>query len=151
MLVLRLLLALALYVFLGLILWTIWLDLKRTGLQAATHKVPAIRLDVRTENRAPVYRSFSQPEVTLGRDPACDLSFDDEAVSARHAKLSFHHGQWWLEDLKSTNGTKLNHEKLTTATVLMSGDEIKCGKVRLAVSLDREATVSNTSTPEDET
>jgi pSer/pThr/pTyr-binding forkhead associated (FHA) protein len=137
-LVFRILLALALYAFLGWALWTIWQDLKHTGSQAATQKVRVIRLGVRLKNRSVVYRSFSQPEVILGRDPVCDVPIDDEAASARHAKLSFHHGQWWIEDLVSTNGTSLNHEKLTTATVLTSGDEIKCGKARLTVYLSGE-------------
>jgi FHA domain-containing protein len=133
---LRLLLTLALYAFLGWALWTIWQDLKRFALQASTGRIPAIRLEVRDRNRAPVSRTFSQPEITLGRDPACDIPLDEETVSARHARISFHHGQWWIEDMKSTNGTRLNKISLTTATVLTSGDEIKCGKVRMHVSLD---------------
>jgi pSer/pThr/pTyr-binding forkhead associated (FHA) protein len=148
-LVLRILLALALYLFLGLALWTIWQDLKRTGSQAASQKVRIIRLEVRVKKQPVIYRSFSQPEVTLGRDPVCDVPLDDEAVSARHARLSYHHGQWWVEDLVSTNGTSLNHEKLTTATVLTSGDEIRCGKARLAVNLGGEALNSHVDTIEE--
>ena len=48
----------------------------------------------------------------IGRDTHCDLSVMDEALSAHHARITFHHGQWWLEDLNSTNGTFLNREKL---------------------------------------
>ena len=149
-LVLRILLALALYLFLGWALWTIWQDLRQTGLQTAAQKVRVLRLEVRIKNRPILFRSFSQPEVTLGRDPACDVPIDDEAVSARHARLSFHHGQWWVEDLVSTNGTSLNYEKLTTATVLTSGDEIKCGKARLTVNLGGEALIPQLSMTEDE-
>ena len=150
-LALRLLLALALYAFLGWTLWTIWQDLKRTGSQAAMHRIPAIRLELRTRNGAPVYRSFSQLEVTLGRDPTCDLPLDDEAVSAHHAKLSFHHGQWWIEDLNSTNGTNLNRAKLLTATVLTGGDEIKCGKARLTVNMAGEVLSTRAPTSEEQT
>jgi pSer/pThr/pTyr-binding forkhead associated (FHA) protein len=148
-LVLRILLALALYSFLGFALWTIWQDLKRTGLQSASQKVRILRLEVRVKKQPAIYRSFSQPEVTLGRDPVCDVPIDDEAVSARHARLSYHHGQWWVEDLVSTNGTRLNHEKLTTATVLTNGDEIRCGKARLAVKLGGEAINSHSAATKD--
>ncbi len=134
-LVFRILLALALYGFLGWAFWTIWLDLKHTGSQAALHKIRTIRLESKIKGQAPFFRSFSQPEVILGRDQTCDITLEDESVSAHHAKLSFHHGQWWLEDLASTNGTRLNRYKLTTATVVTSGDEIKCGKVHLTVNL----------------
>jgi len=136
---LRILLVLALYVFLGFTLLTIWQDLKRTGHQAATRKIPAIRLDVQMKRRAAVSQIFSQPEIILGREPACDVSLNDVTVSARHAKLSYHHRQWWIEDLNATNGTSLNNEKLTTATVLATGDEIRCGKMCVTVNLGGDA------------
>jgi pSer/pThr/pTyr-binding forkhead associated (FHA) protein len=65
----------------------------------------------------------------------CDIPLPDETVSARHARLTYHHGQWWLEDLGSTNGTHLNDELLSVPTVLTSGDEIRCGNSRLVVDL----------------
>lgn len=133
-LALRILLTLSLYAFLGWTLWIIWQDIRQTGLGVAARKIPAIRLEVRTRKRAAASRAFSQPEVTLGRDPSCDLQLDDDTVSARHARLSYHHGQWWVEDLNSTNGTRLNKEKLSIAAVLTAGDEIKCGKVRVSVN-----------------
>jgi len=132
---LRILLILALYAFLGMTLLTIWQDLKRTGQQTVTHKIPAIRLEVQMKRRAAVSQIFSQSEIILGREPACDVPLDDATVSARHAKLSYHHRQWWIDDLNSTNGTSLNNEKLTTATVLATGDEIQCGKASVTVDL----------------
>lgn len=134
-LVFRILLALALYGFLGWAFWAIWLDLKQTGSQTPLSQIRTIRLEGKVKGQVPFFKSFSQPEVILGRDQACDITLEDESVSAHHAKLSFHHGQWWLEDLTSTNGTRLNRFKLTTATVVTSGDEIKCGKAHLTVNL----------------
>ena len=131
---LRILLALALYGFLGWALWTIWSDLKNTGLQAEIYKVRPIHLEVEIMGQAPFLQSFSQSEVILGRDQTCDVKLDHESISAKHAKLRFHHGQWWLEDLESTNGTRLNGDKLTTATVLTSGDEIKFGNANIIVN-----------------
>ncbi len=135
-LVLRILLAAALYLFLCLTLWLIWQDIKRAGWQAVRPKVPALRLQVQAQGTEPFIRAFSQPEVTLGRDPVCELQLEDEAISARHAKFSFHHGQWWIEDLHSTNGISLNAIKLTTATVLTNGDEVRCGTATLRVQLN---------------
>lgn len=134
-LVLRILLALVLYGFLGLAIWTIWLDLKRTGIQVEQNKIQNLRLEIRIKKQTPFFRSFSQSEIFLGRDKTCDLLLKDESVSNRHAKISFHHGNWWVEDLKSTNGTKLNSDKLTTATVITNGDDIKCGNAHLVVNL----------------
>ena len=46
-LTLRLLMAAAVYTFLGWALWTIWQDLRQEGQKALGRKVPAIRLEVR--------------------------------------------------------------------------------------------------------
>ncbi len=134
-LLLRLLLALGLYLFLGLALWMLWQDLRRTARSAADRNVPAIRLEIKDRRKAPAFRAFSRPEVTLGRDPRCDVPLADPLVSARHALLSYHDGQWWLDDLGSSNGTRLNHEKVGTSTVLTTGDEIQCGRARVLIHL----------------
>lgn len=135
-LILRILLTLALYSFLCLILWMIWQDIKRAGYQSIQPKIPTLQIQVKTQGADAFLRAFTQPEVTLGRDPMCQLSIDDEAISARHAKFSFHHGQWWVEDLKSKNGTKLNADRLKTPTVLTNGDQLRCGQSVLDIGLE---------------
>ena len=72
----------------------------------------------------------------IGRDTNCDLSIMDEALSAHHARLTHHHGQWWLEDLNSTNGTFLNREKLTTPAVVITGDHFKCGNTVFSIKVE---------------
>ena len=134
-LALRLLAAAALYAFLGFALWMMWQELRRTAAQAGGHSVPPIRLEVNARNTRPLVRSFTQTDVILGRDPLCDVPLSDRAISARHARLSFHDGQWWIDDLGSTNGTRLNRERVLESTVLISGDEIKCGSAKVLVSL----------------
>ena len=142
MLLLRLIAAAALYAFLGLALWMMWQELRRTAILAAGQKVPPIRLEIRARSQPSSVRLFAQSEVVLGRDPLSDVPLTDKAVSARHARLSYHHGQWWIDDLGSTNGTRLNHEQLEGATVLTSGDEIKVGSARVLVTLPGEGNKS---------
>ena len=134
-LALRFLLAVSLYAFLGLAFVSLWRDINQQGALLASRKVPPISLTIARGEPAPQARHFVQPEVTIGRDPACECPVDDEAISARHARLSFHHNQWWLEDLDSTNGTLLNQEKLAMPTVVMSDDEFKCGETCFVISL----------------
>jgi hypothetical protein len=134
-LALRLVLALALYAFLGWALWTIWLDLQRQGLESSGRQRPGIRLRILGAAGPPQSHYLSQPEILIGREPASHIRLEDETISARHAKLSYHHGHWWIEDLGSTNGTRLNGQVVGTATVLTTGDEISCGQVHLAVEL----------------
>lgn len=133
-LVLRLLLAFALYGFLGWALYTLWQDVHRQAAGVASRRIPGINLTVQAGNEeAGGVKHFIQPEIMLGRDPICDISVADETVSARHARLIFHHGQWWLEDLNSTNGTRLNQETVAQPIVLTTGDEIVLGSTRIVV------------------
>lgn len=135
-LILRLILAIALYAFLGWALWTLSQELKQQGDKLAAQKKPAITLHIKIDPGQESLRRFSQPEIMIGRDPNCDLAMMDEALSAHHARLAHHHGQWWLEDLNSTNGTFLNREKLTTPAVVITGDKFKCGNTVFAIQVE---------------
>jgi pSer/pThr/pTyr-binding forkhead associated (FHA) protein len=135
-LILRFVLAVALYAFLGWALWTLLQELKQQGDKLAFQKKPAITLQIKIDQGQESTRRFSQPEIMIGRDPNCDISMMDEALSAHHARLAHHHGQWWLEDLNSTNGTFLNREKLTTAAVVITGDMFKCGNTIFDIQVE---------------
>ena len=45
------------------------------------------------------------PEITIGRDPSCEVFLNDRTVSRRHAHLSLRDGKAFVEDLGSLNGT----------------------------------------------
>ena len=146
-LALRLALALALYAFIGWALTTLWRDLQKQATALASRRTPGISLRVRAGSAAPVLRHFIQAEITIGRDPTCDIFSSDDTVSARHARLTYHHAQWWLEDLGSTNSTRLNGQIVTTATVLTNDDEIACGATTLVVDIAaRVSDASNSDT-----
>lgn len=145
-LILRLLLAIALYAFLGWAFWTLLQDFKRQGDKLAVQKKPAITLHIRIERGRENVQRFLQPEVVIGRDPNCDLALMDEALSAHHARLAHHHGQWWLEDLNSTNGTFLNRERLTTSAVVITGDQFKCGNTVFGIQVEESDGLSPTTT-----
>lgn len=44
----------------------------------------------------------------VGRSPACQLRLDDRSVSGEHAVLTWRDGSWWVRDLGSRNGTRLD-------------------------------------------
>jgi pSer/pThr/pTyr-binding forkhead associated (FHA) protein len=145
-LLLRLLLAIALYAFLGWTLWNLLREFKQQGDKLATQKKPAITLSIKIEDGQESRRQFSQPQILIGRDTKCDVSTIDEALSAHHARLSHHHGQWWLEDLNSTNGTFLNREKLTTPAVVITGDHFKCGNTVFSIQVEDSDGLSSLNT-----
>lgn len=137
-LALRLALAVTLYAFLGWAFYTVLQELRQQGTKLSTQKKPGISLYVKIEQGRESIRHFTQPELVIGRDANCDLSIMDEAMSAHHARITYHHGQWWLEDLNSTNGTYLNKEKLTTPAVVITGDEFRCGNTTFSIRIDED-------------
>ncbi len=132
LLLIRVTLALALYAFLCWALITIWRDLRQQKISIENQRPPEIRLQIQNNDDLQ-NRVFQGAEITLGRDPTCDCTLASETVSVYHARFTHHHGQWWLEDLKSTNGTTINGEKLMTATVVIPGDQIQCGDVEISI------------------
>lgn len=69
------------------------------------------------------------PLVEIGRDPGCDVSVagaGNRRVSARHARVRYDGRGYLLEDLGSGNGTFVNGERISTAT-LAAGDVIELG------------------------
>lgn len=144
-LALRLVMALALYSFLGWTIYLLWRDINNQGHAIAGRRVPNIGITIQPSNGTQIERHFSQPEIIMGRDPGCDIPIKgDDTISTRHAQLTYHHGQWWIQDLASTNGTSLNEAQLTMPTVITSGDEIKCGNTRLFVNISVDIFVSPT-------
>lgn len=73
---------------------------------------------------------FLTEQLTVGRDPGCDILFDSQALSRQHARVFTANGAVYLEDLGSQNGTAVNGEPLQMAVRLRSGDEITAGDVR---------------------
>jgi len=74
--------------------------------------------------------------VETGRDPACELPLHDENVSWRHARIEDRGcGEWAIVDLGSTNGTVLNGQPCSGAT-LKPGDRIFLGQTVLEVQQD---------------
>ena len=145
-LALRFALAIALYAFLGWALFTLLQELKQQGNKLSTQKKPSITIFVNIERKRESQKYFTQTEIMIGRDTHCDLSVMDEALSAHHARITHHHGQWWLEDLNSRNGTFLNREKLNTPAVIITGDQFKCGNTLFDIRVDVEDTPPTNTT-----
>ncbi|MDP1546454.1 MAG: FHA domain-containing protein [Anaerolineales bacterium] len=143
-LALRLITALVLFGFLGWALYYLYREVHRQSASIASRRVPGISIAIRHEPGKSILKHFSQPEIILGRDPGSDIPLMDDTASARHALLSYHHTQWWLEDLTSTNGTFLNNLPITMPTVITSGDEIRCGGTSLTITLSENIIVEPT-------
>ncbi|HEY3319701.1 MAG TPA: FHA domain-containing protein [Planctomycetota bacterium] len=63
----------------------------------------------------------------IGRAPECKLRVNGDEVSDRHAELACRSGQWFIRDLGSRSGTKLNGKVIAEAARLEHGDVLKIG------------------------
>jgi hypothetical protein len=73
-------------------------------------------------------------ELTLGRAGGCQVTIDDTYVSQLHARLFLREGQYYVEDLGSTNGTYLNRRKVTAPIAIRKGDRLQVGKTVLELT-----------------
>ena len=74
-------------------------------------------------------RSFdlSEPVMTIGRLPGCDVVVDDPGASRQHARIRRTDEGFVLTDLGSTNGTLVNDEPVQEH-VLVDDDRITIGE-----------------------
>jgi pSer/pThr/pTyr-binding forkhead associated (FHA) protein len=77
---------------------------------------------------------LDQKPLTIGRHADNRIQIDDGAVSSRHAVITVkvnpdfpEYKDVVLEDLGSTNGTRVNGDKITGKVILTHGDVVKIG------------------------
>ena len=80
--------------------------------------------------------------ITVGRNVKNDIQIDNLSVSKQHARIVKHRGKYFVEDMKSTNGTYLNEKKITKET-LANNDVITIGKHTLQAILDKKPVESS--------
>jgi len=61
----------------------------------------------------------------LGRHPECDIVLDSGAVSRQHARITKVDGRYFIEDLRSRNGTYVNDRMITGRQSLDEDDELR--------------------------
>jgi len=138
-LILRIILSITLYAFLFYLVGFLWVDFNQKGAKLVAYKVPILTLSIKSPPLQDRVEVFSKDDVLIGRDPDCDCQLQDDLVSSHHARCNFHHGQWWLSDLKSLNGTYIHNQRLTSSIVIVTGDEIQCGTLQLMVSISGDS------------
>jgi len=55
---------------------------------------------------------LDRDEIVLGRAQSADVTVDDLGASRRHARICRDAGTWWIEDLRSLNGTYINGRRI---------------------------------------
>jgi hypothetical protein len=138
--VLRVAFLILLYVFLLAMVRVAWGGLRRTAQAREAVAAPAslVRLRVVAGGRNGLANQTFDlwSSATLGRAPDNSIVLPDGSVSAHHASLRQEHGQWFVEDLHSTNGTAVNESFVRGSTPLYPGDVVRLGEVQLRLEMD---------------
>ena len=99
--------------------------------QSPTHG--AMLVNKETNERYPLSQSVSK----IGRDKANNISLNNYSyISRHHAWVLFIKGNYFVEDLGSTNGTLLNGEVLSERKQIFPNDRIKFGRTELVFEVN---------------
>ncbi|ATW26072.1 FHA domain-containing protein [Candidatus Formimonas warabiya] len=77
-------------------------------------------------------------ETSIGRSARNDIVLQDPFISSEHARIILGEGTYFLEDLKSKNGTYMNGSKMTGPMPLRNGDRISFGLVEFLFVSDQK-------------
>ncbi len=73
---------------------------------------------------------LAEERITVGRLPDNILRLEDKAISSHHAELILKGGDYLLRDLNSTNGTRVNGQRIIESR-LCHGDMVSFGHLEL--------------------
>ena len=136
---LKLLLLALVYLFFGRVLWAVWSEVRtpvavRNAAQPQRRRgvkgVPTFVVIEPKEHRGQTFTLSNV--ITLGRDE--DNTFvitDDSFISGHHARIEIRPDAVWIIDLKSTNGTFVNGQRVATEKSVRKGDRIQVGSTVL--------------------
>lgn len=104
-------------------------------------------LTISTPDAGAITYELENEVTTIGRTDENDLTIEDGSVSSHHARITLQpDGGMLLEDLDSTNGTKVNGESVS-AIPLSGGETITFGSVDVQYVVDSASAGSGESQP----
>ena len=68
----------------------------------------------------------------IGRAPDNDIVLPANTISSYHAEIFIKDNQFYIKDMNSTNGTKVNGERVSES-LIEPGTELKIGETELTV------------------
>ena len=104
----------------------------RRALLATVEWLSSLEVDLRAAWERPRVPSLALPAGTatrmiVGRAPNCDCVVPEDCVSRKHAQLWCDGERWYVRDLGSRNGTRVNGVRVIEATEVRRGDREDVG------------------------
>lgn len=97
-----------------------------------------IELQIQPARGSSSRRAFQGDALVIGRADDVDIVVDEASVSRRHAKLFVRDGAWFVEDLQSRNGTRVNGVLVVGPTPIGPDDVIAVGDTVLRVAAQQD-------------
>jgi pSer/pThr/pTyr-binding forkhead associated (FHA) protein len=95
--------------------------------QACSTVVPRFpALLIQAPEKMAVSFAPDQP-VVIGKARQCSLRLDNPAIAAKHARIGFESGQFWVEDLGSSTGTFVDKQQISGRVEVPAGSRITLG------------------------
>ena len=128
-----------LYLFFGRVLWAVWSEVRTPVRPPSIDSPGAVGGRSRIVKGAPTFivieprqrrgevRTLSDA-ISIGRVDDNDMIINDDSfISSHHARLEVRPDGVWLVDLKSTNGSFVNGQRVTQERSIRKGDRIQVG------------------------
>lgn len=117
-----------------------------SGLNSHSGISVTLRIKAASPGGQPVEHEIRSDSFVVGRSPRADLTILDRSISREHARFYRQGGGWFVEDLGSHNGTRVNDTGITGAAPVRDGDRIMVGDsvllIRVGESAEPELTVT---------
>jgi|688.fasta_scaffold544913_1 pSer/pThr/pTyr-binding forkhead associated (FHA) protein len=89
-----------------------------------------VLVDLKTQERT----VLDGTEFHIGRAPSNNIVIPEDAyASGMHARIYWEEGSWWVEDLKSSNGTFVDDKMIEQAQKLRPGNVLKFGRSKFRI------------------
>lgn len=119
------------YIIIFMALRIMYKDIKVGGKKKTSSNRKAFGLEVIEAGQNPNLKIGSiipiQGELKIGRKNTNHLMLEDQFVSGNHVRIFIKNTDYMIEDFGSTNGTKVNDQRLEERAILKVGDEIEVG------------------------
>lgn len=135
LLILRLAAGVLLLLVMGIIGWLLYREMRVTASWLVEQQSVTGELCLLDAAGEVAERYRLRPVTSLGRLPSNTIVLTGGYVSAEHALITRRGQQWWLEDLHSRNGTRLNELSVVEPMVVAAGDIISIGDQKLRVDI----------------
>ena len=87
----------------------------------------SVRLRIEPQGEPPLFLELAEGRYLVGRGSECEVQIDHDGVSRRHALLVIEHGAVAVEDLYSSNGTRIDGMTVEEVTPFFRGQVLSLG------------------------